>query len=198
MGKETLQTLAEIKMHVRDEHITHGGMKTRLKRRFGTVDTSAPQDPAGPPTSSPFPAQVSGIVQASQIPSASPMGKNPSDAPPNAVETEDCVPDGSNSVRTLGEIVDQFVQQGELDGGELENGVLAAPPPQVTINTPVSLEDLFDFSRNYWVAYHQRTSRRSLGDEMEAYSLLDTDLPGEEGTEVAIDETTGEVLTLNC
>ena len=32
---------------------------------------------------------------------------------------------------------------------------------------------------------------------MEVYSLLDTDLPGEEGNEVEIDDTVGEVLTLN-
>ena len=83
------------------------------------------------------------------------------------------------------------------DGGELEIDISAAPPPQETVNTPVLLEDLFDFSRDNWVAYHQRTSRRSLGEEMEVYSLLDTDLPGEEGNEVEIDDTAGEVLTLN-
>ena len=32
---------------------------------------------------------------------------------------------------------------------------------------------------------------------MAVYSLLDTDLPSEEGNEVEIDDTTGEVLTLN-
>ena len=32
---------------------------------------------------------------------------------------------------------------------------------------------------------------------MEVYSLIDTDLPGEEGAEVVIDGTTGEFLTLN-
>ena len=56
---------------------------------------------------------------------------------------------------------------------------------------PVPPGDLFDFSQ------HQRTSRRSLGEEMEVYSLLDIDLPGEEGTEVAIDDTAGEALVLN-
>ena len=197
MGKETLQTLAEIKMHVRDEHITQGVMKSRLKRRFGTVDMSTAQDLAGPPESS-LPSIVQAdTAQASPVPSTSSTGGNPPDNPSTqTAETEDGILD-SGSVRTLGEIVDQFFQQGELDGGELGTDISTVLPPQTTINAPVSLEDLFDSDRSHWVVHHQRTSRRSLSDEMAAYSLLDTDLPGEEGNEVEIDDTTGEVLTLN-
>ena len=217
MGKETLQTLTEIKMHVRDEHIMHGGMKSRLKRCFGTVNVSASQDPAGPPPSLPSLVQVGGIAPVNHIPPTSPTGQNSQDeSSDQAAGTEDSLPDGT-SIRTLGEIVGWFLQQGELDGGEpetdtsavplpqetvnapvsLEIDILAAPPPQETVNTPVSLEDLSDFTRDNWVAYHQRTSRRSLGEEMEVYSLLNTDLPGEEGNKVEIDDTAGEVLTLN-
>jgi len=36
-----------------------------------------------------------------------------------------------------------------------------------------------------------------LDEELEVYNLLDTDLPGEEGAEVAIDDTAGDILTLN-
>ena len=42
----------------------------------------------------------------------------------------------------LGEIVNQFPQQGELDGGELDIQLSAVPPPQMMINAPVSPEDL--------------------------------------------------------
>ena len=63
--------------------------------------------------------------------------------------------------------------------------------------TPVLLDDLFDFSRVDWVPHHQRTSRRSLDDKLEVYNLLDADLPGEEGNEVGIDDTAGEILTLS-
>jgi len=37
-----------------------------------------------------------------------------------------------------------------------------------------------------------------LRDELEVYNLLDADFPGEEGAEVAIDDTAGEILTLNA
>ena len=110
--------------------------------------------------------------------------------------TPDSTSDGV-STQLLSTIIDQFVRQGELDEG-LEIDVLAAPTHEATSNLPISLEDLFDFNQDYWVSHHQRTSHCSLNEEMEVYSLLDADLPGEEGTDVAIDDTTGEVLTLNA
>ena len=144
MGKETLQTLAEIKMHIPDEHITQGLMKSRLKRRFGTVDMPTAQDLAEPPESS-LPSIVQAdTAQVSPAPSTSSTGGNPPDNPSTqTAETKDSILD-SGSVRTLGEIVDQFFQQGELDGGELGTDISTVLPPQTTINAPVSLEDLFD------------------------------------------------------
>ena len=68
---------------------------------------------------------------------------------------------------------------------------------EVTTNPPISLEDLFDSNWDYWVAHHQRTSHCSLSEEMEIYSMLDVDLPSEEGAEVAIDDTAVKALTLN-
>ena len=63
--------------------------------------------------------------------------------------------------------------------------------------TPVFLDDLFDFSRVDWVLQHQRTSRRSLDNELEVYSLFDVDLPGEEGNDVGINDMAGKILTLS-
>ena len=53
------------------------------------------------------------------------------------------------------------------------------------------------FSQVDWVLHHQRTSHCSLDDKLEVYSLLDVDLPGEEGNDVGIDDTAGEILTLS-
>ena len=53
---------------------------------------------------------------------------------------------------------------------------------------------------NAWddrLPHHQRACKHSLSDEMEAHELPDADFPGEEGAEVTIDETTGDILTLN-
>ena len=173
MGKETLQTLAEIKMHVRDEHLAHAGMKTRLKRRFGTVDlSSAPPPPSATP-------QIRTTPLTSSYPDA------PSTTEPSA---EDDQP-----AQLLGSIIDQFIEQGEKDGEEPGDSI---PATLVSQYPPVSLEELFDFSRGYWVELHKRTGRRSLNEEQEIYNLLDADLPGEEGAEVAVDDTIGDILTL--
>ena len=85
-----------------------------------------------------------------------------------------------------------------MDDGGLEANVPATLTHEATTNPPISLGDLFDSNRDYWVAHHQRTSRRSLSEEMEIYSMLDVDLPSEEGAEVAIDDMAVKVLTLNA
>ena len=105
--------------------------------------------------------------------------------------TEATPADGQHT-QLLSSIIDQFIQQGELDNREPEYSNLDVP---LTQSLPVSLEELFDFSQNFWVASHQSTGLRSLNEELEIYNLLDADLPGEEGVEVAVDDTTGDILT---
>ena len=204
MGKETLQTLAEVKMHVRDEHLAHTEMKTRLKRRFGTVDPSFTQQQGGPlPPSSSSSTQPGNIVEASQttpgVPSISgglpSTSSNPDTSDHAAGPNNEDTPADDQSTQLLSTIINQFIQQGELDG--VEDSTPIASMHQPMTHPPVSLEELFDFSQDYWVTYHQKTGRRSLSEELEVYNLLDTDLPGEEGAEVAIDDTTGDILTLN-
>ena len=197
MGKETLQTLAEIKMHVRDEHLAHNEMKNRLKRRLGTVDTSLPQQYPGPPPPPPSSAHSSSITQPSQIASTSSVPYDPPSPNPDETEsnTEDNIVD-DQSTQLLRTIIDQFIQQGQMDDTDDAESDYLAPITGEPV-APVSLEELFDFSRVDWVPHHQRTSHRSLSDELEVYNLLDADLPGEEGVEVAIDDTTGDILTLN-
>ena len=199
MGKDVLQTLAEIKMHVRDEHLAHTEMKNRLKRRFGTVDlSSTPQHgvPLPPPPSS---ARSGDVMQASQNPmSLSTPGPHP--APPSSSTSNDLaepttenVPADDQSTQLLSTLIDRFIEQEALDHDESE---MFIPLAQINNQLPVQLEDLFDFTRSYWIRHHQRSGRRSLNEELEMYNLLDMDLPGEEGAEVAIDDTIGDILTL--
>ena len=79
------------------------------------------------------------------------------------------------SAQLLSTTINQSIQQGQMDD---------LAPVASRSTTPVLLDDLFDFSRADWVPHHQRTSRRSLDEE-----LLDVDLPD--------DDTTGEILTLS-
>ena len=194
--------LAEIKMHVHDEHLAHAEMKTRLKRRFGTVDLSFNQQQVGPlPPSSSSSPQPSNIMEASQIPPASSTPglpgttSNPDISNDRTESNTEDAPTDDQSAQFLSTIVDQFIQQGELDG--MEEFPPITEMDQLTTYPLISLDELFDFSRDYWVRYHQRTGHRSLNEELEVYNLLDADLPGEEGIEVAIDDTVGDILTLN-
>jgi hypothetical protein len=84
-----------------------------------------------------------------------------------------------------------------MDDVELDNLAIIATMDEPVINPPISLDELFDFSRVDWIPHHQRTGHRSLREELEIYNLLDADLPGEEGVEVEIDDTAGDILTQN-
>ena len=201
MGKDTLQTLAEIKMHVRDEHLAHTEMKTRLKRHFGTADLSHSQQQGGPRPPSPSSIQPGGTAWESQIPSTSSISGGPSSPvsiPDAANQVAESNAEGTladdQSTQLLSTIVDQFIQQGEMDSTASEDFVPITPA--AITQGPITLDELFDFSRTFWVEHHQRTGRRSLDEELEVYNLLDADLPGEEGGEVAIDDTAGDILTL--
>ena len=189
-------------MHVRDEHLAHAEMKTRLKRRFGTVDLSlSTQQQGGPPPPSTSFIQPGSAAQESQTPSTSSISGDPSSPfsnPDAANQVTESNAEGTladdQSTQLLSTIVDQFIQQGEMDSTTSED--LVPITPAARRQSPITLDELFDFSRTFWVKHHQRTGRRSLDEELEVYNLLDADLPGEEGGEVAIDDMAGDILTL--
>ena len=56
----------------------------------------------------------------------------------------------------------------------------------------IPIQNLFDFTKNHWVALYSRTALRSFDEELEAYEMLDLDAQGDE--EVDIDESTGELM----
>ena len=190
MGKETLQTLAEVKMHVCDEHLAHKEMKNRLKRRFGMVDPSLVPGEQDRSRFHPFPTHANDLSNTSSTscePPDTPLNSDSSNIT-GGLEAEGETADGQPPP-LLSTIIDQFVRQGEMDRAEPDHSTTS----QIA---KVSLEDLFDFSRFDWLPHHQRTGKHSLNEEMEIYDLLDADLPGQEGAEVGIDETTGDILTL--
>ena len=123
---------------------------------------------------------------------APPSSNTPNDLAEPAIEN---IPADDQSTQLSSTLVDQFIEQEALDHDESE---MFIPLTQVNNQLPVQLEDLFDFTRSYWIRHHQRSERRSLNEELEMYNLLDMDLPGEEGAEVAIDDTIGDILTLQA
>ena len=117
MGRETLQTLAEIKMHVCDEHLVHTEMKTRLKCCFGTVDLLFVQQGMPPP-----PPPSTHTAQQIPVISFAPGGHpdSPSDHRDVAEQTAEDTPPDDQNTQLLSTIVYRFIQQGELDNGEIK------------------------------------------------------------------------------
>ena len=103
-------------------------------------------------------------------------------------------PTDEQPAQFLATIANQFIKQGMQDE-ELETPPLLTP---VTNHPLIRLDALFDFSQDYWLRHHQRTGCRSLNEGLEIYGLLDADLPGEEGGDVEVDETMGDILTLGA
>jgi hypothetical protein len=165
-------------------------MKSRFKRRFEIVDMSQPDGPSRPSPVYPGNAPQAGST------SSVPYG--PSDTRLNPEGPEHAADSRGEDNRAsdqpaplLNTIIDQFMQQGEMDAED------SFDPPAIQQPAKISLEDLFNFSQVDWVSHHQRTGKRSLDDELGVYNMLDTDIPGEEGTEVVVDDMTGDILTFD-
>ena len=189
MGKDTPQNLVEIKMHVRDKHLSQNKMKNWLKHCFGTVNMSSTSQPT-------LSSNKVNITGSSCTPSSLHITSNLIDFP-NAITkpaTKDTPAATGHSTQFLSTIIYNFIQQGEFDSC---NHNAPIPTDFVSQYSPIQLEELLDFSCDHWITHHQRTGHCSLIEELEIYHLLDTDLPGNGGSEVTIDDTAREILTLS-
>jgi len=59
---------------------------------------------------------------------------------------------------------------------------------------PVSLRDLFNFDDDHWVSLYRETGQRQLDEELALCELLNQDAATDNGTEVDVDEVTGDIL----
>lgn len=170
MGTSTLSSIAELKMHVRNEHRLRS-TKTRMKRMFATRSATTPTD------------ELSTLSTAAQPPSP------PSVSPTSnefAVPSIDEDPNHAHPLRSgLHDIIcDHNPAPTEDD----------EPPTYVSQGGKLSLGELFDFGNDHWVKLYEEHARRSFNEELALYDLLNEDAATGDGMEVDVDETTADIL----
>lgn len=176
LGTNNMVILAELKMHIRDEH-AQKDTKRRLKRVF-QVRTDAEKVAAAAAAllqSPPLPASL-------QQPEASTM-----DTPG---EFEACDDDARhiaspmNSFRSMVEQQLQLVDDDDTDCTPVRLSSIGLTP----------IRSLFDFTRSHWVDMHLKTSIRSFDEELRLYEMLDLDAEGEDDVGIDVDDDTGDIL----
>ena len=166
MGTSTLSAIAELKMHVRNEH-QQNSTKTRMKRMFTTRSKATSSELPTPSTFlQPLDPQL--VSQASN---------EAADEDPNhthylAPGLRDIISDCRHSLA---------IEEDELVSNPSQGGKL-------------TLSQLFNFGNDHWAASYEGHARKSFDEELELYDLLNEDAATGDGTEVDVDETTAEIL----
>jgi hypothetical protein len=176
LGNQTLTSLAELKMHIRDEHVRDGEIKQRMKRFFGAK------------TSAPSAAPASTIIpRVPQQPSTSPASPSTAEMETDgAMEIDPELPSPGDASNEFNHITGSFARQ----TGEDDDDGDGQMPSVISIE----IAKLFDFTNKSWIPSHERSASRSLDEELELYELLDLDAPGEEDINVEIDHALDSVL----
>lgn len=169
LGNETLLSLAELKLYLREEHLQANAVKNRLKRKFGAI---APETPS----------------------EAHPMSpENPSESHPMFVDnpislpnpSHTAVPDdgGENTTRNVERSIHGIVNM-LVNAVEMDNDL---PPTPISRSMLIPIKDLFDFTQVYWVEAYEKHGMWGLQEELELCELLDLDAEGDTVEEEADD-----------
>ncbi|EPQ51031.1 hypothetical protein GLOTRDRAFT_49718 [Gloeophyllum trabeum ATCC 11539] len=183
LGEKTMLSLAELKMHLRDEHVRND-VQQRLKRHLGGA-RPPPQamDPGHPPSQ-----DASGSGSEPIPPSAPrPAFSTPTDDPAGATTSQSLEgAERHNTIRNIAATLEQMIEEDTED--------TETPYPS---KISLKLTEIFDFSTQYWTAEYAEKPRRSLDDELELYQLLDLDAEGEEvEADFTLDDAAGAVLAM--
>ena len=181
LGTDTLTSLAELKMHIRDEHVRSKETKERMKRFFGATTattTNAASTSAPSPVDLQPPATLEQPLVSATDSEIMDLDLDPSLDPAILQASDDTRND-------FGRVVDSFVR---LTKGDEDN------EDTQTSEMTIQICQLFDFGSSHWVSQHERSASRSLDEELELYELLDMDAAGEEDVNLEIDHTLDSVL----
>lgn len=166
---DRLVSLAEIRMHCRDEHIRSGIKKEMKKRMFGVLADSHSETSMTASTSLRNPDEDVQMASAS-----SNEGTIDSDTAPTNEGIE--------------QIVRRFTEFSANHDDE-------APSLSESSQTAkVALADLFDLREKYWINTHKKDAMGSLDDELALYEMLDKDAPGEDALDYELETQLDEIL----
>lgn len=165
---EALTNLAELRMHLRDEHIRNGTAKDRLRRKTTSHNTEEPSEDPEPPHSH----------------STQTVPENTSTANIESEGTPDTESE-SRSTSSFTNIVNRLIQQVEEDEDEDE----VAPG-----NIHVKVANLFNYANRHWTRVVEKIAFRGLGEELELYELVELDADGELEPSDGVDSMTEATL----
>jgi hypothetical protein len=196
-----MTSLAELKMHIRDQHLQNGQVKDRVKRHFGAYSASVP--PQGESGSA---AAAAAAAPATSRPDSLSSTDNDrddmdqdSDGDPETGSNRDddaaqdpSQPRREESSDEFRQLVRQFGLTADGDNGD--DGDDDSPPAFPSMIT-VKIADLFNFDSREWIIMQQRSATRSLEEELELYELVDKDISGVDPDAGGdMDDTLGSIL----
>ena len=149
---EALTNLAELRMHLRDEHIRNGTAKERLHRKTTSHNTEETSEVPEPPQSR----------------STQTATENPSTTDTESENTPDNEPESRSTSFT--NIVNRLIQRVEEDEDEDE-----VSPGEIH----VKIANLFNYTNRHWTRVVEKVAFRGLGEELELYELVELDADGE-------------------
>ena len=167
MGTSTLSSIAELKMHVCNEHRLNS-TKTRMKRMFASRSKTTPPDELSTAAQPPIPQPESLASNEDIIPSTDEGLNHESGRAPGF---HNLIADHCRAA----------VEDDELPSYPSSGGKL-------------TLVQLFNFQNRHWVDLFEECANSSYEEELALYELLNEDSATVDGMEVDIDETTADIL----
>ena len=164
MGTLTLSSIAELKMHVHNEHHLNS-TKTQMKRMFASRSKTTPPD------------ELSVLSTAAQ--------------PESLASNEDVTlcEDTDRAPRCPTSGFHDTISDHCFGGVEDDE-----PPPYPSLSGKLTLAQLFNFQNRHWADLFEERAKKGYEEELALYDLLNEDSATADGMEVDVDETTADIL----
>ena len=170
-----MTSLAELRLHLRDEHSRTGQAINRFKHRATTYSTPSlrqQSDSVASPTTGDPQCQVPPESFDAQI-----------DEEPDTNTNE--ARDESSAEPTITDIIGQLISNS--DDAELDEEFLP-------LIEKLKIKELFEFSNDHWLNVMKNVAMRGLQEELELYELVDLDAEGVPNDDPELDSMTAAVM----
>lgn len=185
LKKTTLLDLAELKMHIQDEYIRNDIKTSVRERQFGTQSQNTQQTPDATPENPA--ADINSPVDnvdSLDVPMVD------VEVPDNSINsTHSSANSSTRALRQLTVNLTRLTTEDSLDDEDEDEEVSHD-------KHNIRLQDLFDFSSDYWSTVDQRSAVASLEAEMSFYELLDLDAVGEPDLDPDLDDAVASLFNM--
>jgi hypothetical protein len=156
---QAMTDLAELRLHLRDEHLKSGRIKERMKRKMTSHHSEVAQDASSQPA-------VSSTATTTGFDSNNPQA-----------ESELPVDNSDADSGLLRHITSSLIRDDEDDGDNDFD------------HTSRKIADIFNYENSVWTEISKELAIRGLDDELELYELIDLDAAGEDDSNMVDEMT---------